>query len=82
MLSDNFKSFFIDSLFGLGCVWIRIGGLRYRLLQCCDDVDPAVKKNFKYSQLSERIASLELDIEVIFISYNYDFGPFLSLNVL
>ncbi|XP_071712181.1 midasin isoform X2 [Rutidosis leptorrhynchoides] len=53
-----------DSLFEVGCAWLRIGGLRYRLLQCCDDVDPAVKKNFKYEQLTERITSLELDIQV------------------
>ncbi|XP_023760194.1 midasin [Lactuca sativa] len=53
-----------DSLFDLGCAWLRIGGLRYHLLLCCDDVDPAVKKNLKYFQLTERIASLELDIEV------------------
>ncbi|KAJ9568543.1 hypothetical protein OSB04_004509 [Centaurea solstitialis] len=53
-----------DSLLDLGCAWLRIGGLRYHLLVRCDDVDPAVKKNFKYFQLTERIASLELDIEV------------------
>nr|KAJ0194819.1 hypothetical protein LSAT_V11C700343310 [Lactuca sativa] len=53
-----------DSLFDLGCAWLHIGGLRYHLLLCCDDVDPAVKKNLKYFQLTERIASLELDIEV------------------
>ncbi|KAI3759776.1 hypothetical protein L6452_07827 [Arctium lappa] len=53
-----------DSLFDIGCAWLRIGGLRYHLLVRCDDMDPAVKKNFKYFQLMERIASLELDIEV------------------
>ncbi|KAL4583665.1 hypothetical protein LXL04_008247 [Taraxacum kok-saghyz] len=53
-----------DSVFDLGRAWLRIGGLRYRLLLSCDDVDPAVKKNLKYFQLTERIASLELDIQV------------------
>ncbi|KAK9063930.1 hypothetical protein SSX86_017802 [Deinandra increscens subsp. villosa] len=60
LYSQNSK----DYLFSLGCAWLRVGGLRYRLLVCCDDVDPAVKKNFKYIQLTERIASLELDIQV------------------
>lgn len=71
----------VDSLFDVGCAWLRIGGLRYHLLQCCDNVDPAVKKNFKYLQLTERIASLELDIEVLFIVFYFDSSPFCSLNV-
>nr|GEU87507.1 midasin isoform X1 [Tanacetum cinerariifolium] len=52
-----------DSLFDLGGAWLRIGSLRYHLLQCCDDVDPAVKKNLKYLELNALIASLELEIE-------------------
>ncbi|KAI3727341.1 hypothetical protein L1987_67154 [Smallanthus sonchifolius] len=64
LLHELYSSNSTDSLFSLGCAWLRIGGLRYNLLVCCDDVDPAVKKNFKYFQLTERIASLELDIQV------------------
>ncbi|GJR21247.1 hypothetical protein Tco_0969774 [Tanacetum coccineum] len=47
----------------LGGAWLRIGTLRYHLLQCCDDVDPAVKKNLKYTKLNKRIVLLELEIE-------------------
>ncbi|KAI3766421.1 hypothetical protein L2E82_16478 [Cichorium intybus] len=64
LLHELFVENSSDSLFDIGCAWLRIGGLRYHLLLCCDDVDPAVKKNLKYFQLTERIASLELDIEV------------------
>ncbi|KAK9066170.1 hypothetical protein SSX86_013491 [Deinandra increscens subsp. villosa] len=64
LLHELYSQNSTDSLFNLGCAWLRIGGLRYRLLVCCDEVDPAVKKNFKYFQLTERIASLELDIQV------------------
>lgn len=53
-----------DSLFALGCVWLRIAGLRFHLLICCDDIDPTVKYSIKYSQLMEKIASLELEIGV------------------
>lgn len=52
------------SVFALGCIWLRIGVLRYHLLISCDDIDPAVKYSIKYSQLVEKIASLELEIEV------------------
>ncbi|KAM7483877.1 hypothetical protein LguiB_008460 [Lonicera macranthoides] len=53
-----------DSIYHLGCAWLRVGGLRYYLLICCDDLDPAMKYSFKYSQFIEKIASLELEIEV------------------
>ncbi|KAJ0755641.1 putative von Willebrand factor, type A, AAA+ ATPase domain, midasin, midasin, AAA lid domain 7 [Helianthus annuus] len=64
LLHELYSQNSTESLFNLGSAWLRLGGLRYRLLVCCDDVDPAVKKNFKYIQLTERIASLELDIQV------------------
>ncbi|KAK1434225.1 hypothetical protein QVD17_11144 [Tagetes erecta] len=64
LLHELYSQSSADSLLNLGRAWLRIGSLRYRLLVCCDDVDPAVKKNFKYFQLTERIASLELDIQV------------------
>lgn len=51
-------------VFTLGCVWLRIGVLRYHLLTLCGDLDPAVKYSLKHSQLMEKIASLELEIEV------------------
>nr|XP_043616414.1 midasin-like [Erigeron canadensis] len=52
------------TVLNVGSAWLRIGTLRYHLLQCHDELDPAVKKNFKYNQLIKRIAALELDIEV------------------
>ncbi|KAK4269128.1 hypothetical protein QN277_022325 [Acacia crassicarpa] len=48
----------------IGSVWIRIGGLRFRLLLSCMDIDPAMKYYCKYSQLAETISSLELEIQV------------------
>ncbi|XP_071901315.1 midasin-like isoform X1 [Coffea arabica] len=53
-----------NSDYVLGCAWLRIGGLRYHLLTLCNDPDPAVKYSIKYSQLMEKIDSLELEIEV------------------
>ncbi|KAD4889375.1 hypothetical protein E3N88_21448 [Mikania micrantha] len=64
LLHELYSQNSTDSLFNLGCAWLRIGGLRYRLLVCFDDVDPAVKKNYKHFQLAERISSLELEIQV------------------
>ncbi|XP_076884991.1 midasin-like [Bidens hawaiensis] len=64
LLDELYSQKSTDSLFDLGFAWLRVGCLRYSLLVCCDDVDPAVKKNVKYSQLTERISSLELDIQV------------------
>ncbi|KAK9282633.1 hypothetical protein L1049_010852 [Liquidambar formosana] len=53
-----------DFLYNLGCAWVRIGGLRFHLLLSCDDLDPAMKYSFKYSQLVEKISLLELEIKV------------------
>ncbi|KAA8540262.1 hypothetical protein F0562_024175 [Nyssa sinensis] len=53
-----------DFLHILGSAWLRIGGLRYHLLISCDDLDPAAKSSCKYTQSLEKIALLELEIEV------------------
>ncbi|KAL8100236.1 hypothetical protein AgCh_032471 [Apium graveolens] len=53
-----------DSEYSVACAWLRVGALRYHLLICCDDIDPAVKYSVRYSQLVEKIASLEVEIEV------------------
>ncbi|CAK9179916.1 unnamed protein product [Ilex paraguariensis] len=53
-----------DVIYSLGCAWLQVGALRYNLLICCDDLDPAVKYSFKYSRLMDKIASLELETEV------------------
>lgn len=59
---------FVDDFLSIGYAWLRIGALRFSLLLNCDDFDPAMKYSFKYSQLEERISSLELDIKVVFLS--------------
>ncbi|KAI7735786.1 hypothetical protein M8C21_000548, partial [Ambrosia artemisiifolia] len=64
LLDELYSQNSTDSLFRLGCAWLRIGGLHYHLLVCCNDVDPAVKKSLKLNQLTESIASLELEIRV------------------
>ncbi|KZV19144.1 midasin [Dorcoceras hygrometricum] len=48
----------------IGYALLQIGCLRYYLLICCDDLDPTVKYSVKYSELTEMIASLELEIQV------------------
>ncbi|KAK2975328.1 hypothetical protein RJ640_013841 [Escallonia rubra] len=58
------KSSSTDPVYTVGCAWLRLGGLRYHLLICCDDLDPAVKYSLKYSQLMGKIAALELETEV------------------
>lgn len=65
LLAELYGSSSCDySVFALGRIWLGIGVLRYHLLISCDDIDPAVKYSIKYSQLMEKIASLELEIEV------------------
>ncbi|XP_030949312.1 midasin-like isoform X3 [Quercus lobata] len=54
----------IDFHYILGCAWLRIGGLRFHLLLSSDDLDPAMKHYWKYSQLADKIASLKLEIQV------------------
>lgn len=56
--------FLLDSEYSVACAWLRVGALRYHLLICCDDLDPALKYSIRYSQLVEKIASLEVEIEV------------------
>ncbi|KAK3037952.1 hypothetical protein RJ639_030657 [Escallonia herrerae] len=58
------KSSSTDPVYTVGCSWLRLGGLRYHLLICCDDLDPAVKYSLKYSQLMGKIGALELETEV------------------
>nr|XP_029123013.1 LOW QUALITY PROTEIN: midasin [Elaeis guineensis] len=53
-----------DSLYNLGCAWLHIGALRFHLLLNSDGPDPAMKYAFKYSQILEKIALLELEIKV------------------
>ncbi|KAG8656474.1 hypothetical protein MANES_04G142500v8 [Manihot esculenta] len=53
-----------DFHLNIGYAWLRVGGLRFSLLHSCQDMDPAMKYSYKYSQLEERISSLELEIKV------------------
>ncbi|GFQ03816.1 midasin [Phtheirospermum japonicum] len=53
-----------EDIQNLGCALLRIGGLRYNLLVCCDDLDPTLKYSIRYSELTEKIASLEIEIQV------------------
>ncbi|KAI8548546.1 hypothetical protein RHMOL_Rhmol07G0280600 [Rhododendron molle] len=53
-----------DRAFKLGCAWLRLGGLRYRLLIAFDDLDPAMKYSCKYLKLVEKVALLQLEKEV------------------
>ncbi|XP_043707635.1 midasin [Telopea speciosissima] len=51
-------------LYNLGCAWFHLGGLRFHLLLNSDDIDPAIKYSLKLSQVVEKIALLECEIEV------------------
>ncbi|KAJ4957407.1 hypothetical protein NE237_024518 [Protea cynaroides] len=51
-------------LSNLGCAWFHIGRLRFHLLLNSDDIDPAIKYSLKLSQVLEKAASLECEIEV------------------
>ncbi|KAL3632042.1 hypothetical protein CASFOL_025026 [Castilleja foliolosa] len=53
-----------EDIQNLGAAFLRIGGLRYNLLVCCDDLDPTLKYSIRYSELTEKIASLETEIQV------------------
>ncbi|XP_062087755.1 midasin isoform X2 [Humulus lupulus] len=48
----------------VGRAWLRLGVLRLNLLLCCDDLDPAMKYHCKDSQLSDKISSCNLEIQV------------------
>ncbi|XP_051115352.1 midasin [Andrographis paniculata] len=48
----------------VGRALVLLGGLRYNLLVLCNDVDPMLKYSVKYAELSEKIASLEIEIQV------------------
>ncbi|KAL0319420.1 UNVERIFIED_CONTAM: Midasin [Sesamum angustifolium] len=65
LLSELYPVCPSDEIQMLGCALLRIGGLRYNLLICCDDLDPTLKYSIKYSQLTEKINSLEIEIQVI-----------------
>lgn len=48
----------------IGCAWAHIGALRIHLLLSYNEVDPAMKHYFKYTQLEETISSHEFEIQV------------------
>ena len=62
---------FIDYLYNLGKAWIHIGGLRFNLLANPDYLDPAMKYEFKYLRLQEKISLLELEIKVFFCDLEF-----------
>ncbi|CAA0814598.1 Unknown protein, partial [Striga hermonthica] len=64
LLGELYPTHPSEDIHNLGCAWLRIGGLRYNLLICCDDLDPTLKYTVRYSELSEKIALLEIEIEV------------------
>ncbi|KAJ7963223.1 Midasin [Quillaja saponaria] len=53
-----------DHNYNLGRAWLWIGGLRFHLLLSNGDIDPAMKYYCEYSQIVEKISSLELEIQV------------------
>ncbi|XP_031091675.1 midasin [Ipomoea triloba] len=53
-----------DFMRNLGSAWLLIGRLRYCLLTSYTYLDPTVKYTVKLSQLTEKIASLQLENEV------------------
>ncbi|KAJ4836844.1 hypothetical protein Tsubulata_018473 [Turnera subulata] len=53
-----------DPYLRVGKAWLQIGELRFSLLLSFGDVDPAMKYSVKYSNLEERISSLQLDMKV------------------
>ncbi|KAK6125035.1 hypothetical protein DH2020_041213 [Rehmannia glutinosa] len=55
-----------EDIQNLGCALTRIGGLRYNLLVCCDDLDPTLKYSIRHSELTEKINSLEIEIQMVF----------------
>ncbi|KAL1551716.1 midasin-like isoform X1 [Salvia divinorum] len=64
LLTELYPVFPSDDILSVGCSLLRIGGLRYNLLVRCDDLDPTLKYSIKYSELTAKIASLEIEIEV------------------
>lgn len=64
VLRDLYGQIFPTGTSTLGCAWLRIGALRYRLLITCDDLDPALKYSCKYLKLVDKIKMLELENEV------------------
>ncbi|XP_019188258.1 PREDICTED: uncharacterized protein LOC109182561 isoform X2 [Ipomoea nil] len=53
-----------DFMRNLGSAWLLIGGLCYHLLISYTYLDPTVKYSVKHSQLTEKIACLQLENEV------------------
>lgn len=65
LLAELYRPFSsIDSLFSLGCLWLKIGALRYKLVMWPDDVDPTAKYSIKHSEVVKNLSSLELEIKV------------------
>ncbi|KAI3455601.1 hypothetical protein Pfo_012264 [Paulownia fortunei] len=64
LLSELYPVCPSDDIQSVGCALLRIGGLRYNLLVSSDDLDPTLKYSIKYSELTEKIASLEIEIQV------------------
>lgn len=52
------------SLYKLARVWLLLGGLRLHLLLNSNIIDPATKCMHKYSQFSEKISQLKLEMKV------------------
>ncbi|CAH9088613.1 unnamed protein product [Cuscuta europaea] len=53
-----------DILHNLGSAWLMVGGLRYCLVISHAYLDPTLKYSVKHSQLTQKIASLELENQV------------------
>ncbi|KAL8046294.1 hypothetical protein ABFX02_08G168300 [Erythranthe guttata] len=64
LLSEIYTTCASNDILHVGCALLRIGGLRYNLLVRCVDLDPTLKYSIKYSELTEKIASLEIEIQV------------------
>lgn len=62
-----FALYIVDFMRNLGSAWLLIGRLRYCLLTSYTYLDPTVKYTVKLSQLTEKIASLQLENEVFFL---------------
>lgn len=53
------------SIYNMGLAWMHIGGMRYLLLHNVDDLDPAMKYNYKQSLLAKKKSLLGLEIKVL-----------------
>ncbi|KAH6793247.1 hypothetical protein C2S52_003724 [Perilla frutescens var. hirtella] len=64
LLGELYSLYPSNDFQSVGCTLLRLGALRYNLLVRCDDLDPTLKYSIKYSELTEKIASLEIEIQV------------------